>query len=106
MIRALRNLPLATKFSLILLPVIALLLALLAAIKSSMSSSSLDRKAITELTRKNELILGRRVHRENRPARAKLETLLGSFGVQPKLTRLLNVEPAAAKEPSKTESPA
>jgi methyl-accepting chemotaxis protein-2 (aspartate sensor receptor) len=57
-IRALRNLPLATKFSLILLPVIALLLALLAAIQSSLSSSSLDRKAITELTRKNELILG------------------------------------------------
>ncbi|KFE64277.1 class I SAM-dependent methyltransferase [Hyalangium minutum] len=57
---------------------------------------------VTELTGwehslKNELILGRRVHRENRPARAKLETLLGSFGVQPKLTRLLNVEPVAAK---------
>jgi hypothetical protein len=66
---------------------------------------------VTELTGwehslKNELILGRRVHRENRPARAKLETLLGSFGVQPKLTRLLNVEPAAAKEPPKTETPA
>jgi hypothetical protein len=67
---------------------------------------------VTELTGwehslKNELILGRRVHRENRPARAKLETLLGSFGVQPKLTRLLNVGPAAAaKEPPKTETPA
>ena len=58
---------------------------------------------VTELTGwehslKNELILGRRVHKENRPARAKLETLLGSFGVQPKLTRLLNVGPAAAAE--------
>jgi hypothetical protein len=56
---------------------------------------------VTELTGwehslKNELILGRRVHKENRPARAKLETLLGSFGVQPKLARLLNVAPAAA----------
>jgi hypothetical protein len=56
---------------------------------------------VTELTGwehslKNELILGRRVHRENRPARAKLEALLSSFGVQPKLTRLLGVEPAAA----------
>jgi hypothetical protein len=56
---------------------------------------------VTELTGwehslKNELILGRRVHRENRPARVKLETLLGSFGVQPKLTRVLGVEPAAA----------
>ena len=54
---------------------------------------------VTELTGwehslKNELILGRRVHRENRPARAKLEALLSSFGVQPKLTRLLGVEPA------------
>ncbi len=56
---------------------------------------------VTELTGwehslKNELILGRRVHRENRPARAKLEALLSSFGVQPKLTRLLGVEPAVA----------
>lgn len=56
---------------------------------------------VTELTGwehslKNELILGRRVHRENRPARAKLEALLSSFQVQPKLTRLLGVEPSAA----------
>ena len=67
---------------------------------------------VTELTGwehslKNELILGRRVHRENRQARAKLEALLGSFGVQPKLARLLNMGPAAAaKEPPKTETPA
>ena len=54
---------------------------------------------VTELTGwehslKNELILGRRVHRDNRQARAKLETMLGAFGVRPKLTRLLGVEPA------------
>ena len=43
---------------------------------------------------KNELILGRRVHRENRHARARLEALLGSFGIAPKLTRVLGVTPA------------
>ncbi len=60
---------------------------------------------VTELTGwehslKNELILGRRVHKENRPARAKLEALLGSFGVQPKLARVLGVEPAGATRTS------
>jgi len=55
---------------------------------------------VTELTGwehslKNELILGRRVHKENRPARVKLESLLGTFGVQPKLARLLGVEPSS-----------
>jgi hypothetical protein len=54
---------------------------------------------VTELTGwehslKNELILGRRVHKENRPARLKLESLLGTFGVQPKLARVLGVEPS------------
>ncbi len=60
---------------------------------------------VTELTGwehslKNELILGRRVHKENRPARAKLESLLGSFGVRPKLTRVLGVEPAPRTSPT------
>ncbi len=60
---------------------------------------------VTELTGwehslKNELILGRRVHRESRPARARLEALLGSFGVQPKLTRVLGVEPATRTSPA------
>jgi hypothetical protein len=54
---------------------------------------------VTELTGwehslKNELILGRRVHKENRQARVKLEALLGAFGVRPKLARVLGVEPA------------
>jgi len=54
---------------------------------------------VTELTGwehslKNELILGRRVHRDNRRARAKLEALLGTFGVEPKLTRVLGLKPA------------
>lgn len=53
---------------------------------------------VTELTGwehslKNELILGRRVHRESRQARARLEELLGVFGIEPKLTRALGVEP-------------
>ncbi|HLL52494.1 MAG TPA: SAM-dependent methyltransferase [Myxococcaceae bacterium] len=53
---------------------------------------------VTELTGwehslKNELILGRKVHRENRPARLKLERLLGEAGVQPKLARVLGVTP-------------
>jgi hypothetical protein len=56
---------------------------------------------VTELTGwehslKNELILGRRVHRESRSAREKLETLLGATGVAPRLTRLLGVEPRAS----------
>jgi hypothetical protein len=60
---------------------------------------------VTELTGwehslKNELILGRRVHKENRPARLKLEALLGSFGVQPKLTRMLGVQPGEATRTS------
>ena len=60
---------------------------------------------VTELTGwehslKNELILGRRVHRENRPARLKLEQLLGSFAVQPKLARVLGVQPASRTPPA------
>ncbi len=60
---------------------------------------------VTELTGwehslKNELILGRRVHKENRQARAKLESLLGSFGVRPKLTRVLGVEPTPRTAPT------
>jgi hypothetical protein len=50
---------------------------------------------VTELTGwehslKNELILGRRVHRENRVARGKLQELLVATGVNPKLTRELH----------------
>jgi hypothetical protein len=59
---------------------------------------------VTELTGwehslKNELILGRRVHRDNRRARSQLESLLGATGVAPRLTRLLGVaaRPAAAE---------
>ncbi|MBM4777915.1 MAG: SAM-dependent methyltransferase [Archangiaceae bacterium] len=38
---------------------------------------------------KNELILGRRVHKENREARARLDQLLLSTGVRPKAVRAL-----------------
>jgi hypothetical protein len=60
---------------------------------------------VTELTGwehslKNELILGRRVHRENRRARAQLERLLAETGVAPKLTRELGVKPAAVVAPA------
>lgn len=62
---------------------------------------------VTELTGwehslKNELILGRRVHKENYPAKKKLQALLAEAGVAPKLVRTLGVAPAAkaAAEPS------
>ncbi len=38
---------------------------------------------------KNELILGRRVHAENRSARRRLEALLAATGVKPKIVRTL-----------------
>jgi SAM-dependent methyltransferase len=51
---------------------------------------------VTELTGwehslKNELILGRRVHRENPSARAKLGALLAETGVKPKLVTSLGL---------------
>jgi hypothetical protein len=51
---------------------------------------------VTELTGwehslKNELILGRRVHKENTKARAKLDALLGASGVKPKVIRELGL---------------
>jgi hypothetical protein len=52
---------------------------------------------VTELTGwehslKNELILGRRVHREHRGARARLRELLAATGVRPKVVRELMPE--------------
>jgi len=38
---------------------------------------------------KNELILGRRIHGESRPARTRLDALLAAAGVRPKLVREL-----------------
>jgi Methyltransferase domain len=66
---------------------------------------------VTELTGwehslKNELILGRRVHREHRPSRLKLEGLLADFGVEPKLARVLGVKPAARPGPGAPTAPA
>ncbi|WP_255424846.1 SAM-dependent methyltransferase [Corallococcus sp. CA053C] len=57
---------------------------------------------VTELTGwehslKNELILGRRVHRDNRRARLQLQALLAETGVQPRLTRLLGIMPAGTE---------
>lgn len=60
---------------------------------------------------KNELILARRVHRENRKAQARLDALLDAFGILPTLTRLLTptpetpAEPAAEPEPAGERSP-
>jgi hypothetical protein len=52
------------------------------------------RVTVTELagwehSLKNELILGRKVHGESRPARDRLEALLADSGVRPKLVREL-----------------
>jgi methyl-accepting chemotaxis protein len=58
MTRTLRDLPLATKLALILLPAIALLLGVLAVVQSLVASHSLESKALGDLTRRNELILG------------------------------------------------
>ncbi|NMO22900.1 SAM-dependent methyltransferase [Pyxidicoccus fallax] len=65
---------------------------------------------VTELTGwehslKNELILGRRVHRENRRARVQLERLLAETGVAPKLTRELGVKPATVSASEEPEAP-
>jgi SAM-dependent methyltransferase len=46
---------------------------------------------------KNELILARRVHRENREARRTLEALLLATGVRPKVVRELEAAPAPAE---------
>jgi hypothetical protein len=59
---------------------------------------------VTELTGwehsvKNELILGRKVHRESRPARARLEALVKQAGVAPALLRLLGELPQGGEAP-------
>lgn len=56
---------------------------------------------VTELTGwehslKNELILARKVHRENREARARLTALLEETGVRPKVVRELEAGPVGA----------
>lgn len=56
---------------------------------------------VTELTGwehslKNELILGRRVHRESREAKARLSYLLQETGLRPKLVRDLGLAPSAS----------
>lgn len=65
---------------------------------------------VTELTGwehslKNELILGRRVHREHRGARGRLRALLAATGVRPKLVRELmpDLLEGAAAAPSAGE---
>jgi methyl-accepting chemotaxis protein-2 (aspartate sensor receptor) len=53
-----RDLPIALKFSLLLLPAVAVLLAGLAIIQAWISSASLEAKALAELEQKNALIAG------------------------------------------------
>ena len=53
-----RDLPIAVKFCLLLLPAVALLLTALAVIQASLSSASLESKALADLKQKNELIVG------------------------------------------------
>jgi hypothetical protein len=49
---------------------------------------------------KNELILARKVHRESRDARLRLEALLLATGVRPKVVRELYDDPAAPPLPA------
>jgi SAM-dependent methyltransferase len=49
---------------------------------------------------KNELILGRRVHADNRAARKRLDALLRATGVRPKIVRTLGWEPRDDSQPS------
>ena len=58
MLMRFRDLPIAVKFSLLLLPAVACLLTGLAVIQSSLSSASLEGKALAELKQKNELVVG------------------------------------------------
>jgi SAM-dependent methyltransferase len=49
---------------------------------------------------KNELLLGRKIHGESRPARQRLDALLAASGVRPKLVReLWGGSPEAAPDP-------
>lgn len=63
---------------------------------------------VTELTGwehslKNELILARKVHRENKPARKELDRLLETTGIRPRLIRELSGD---TPRPSSPPSPA
>ena len=58
MLMRFRDLPIAVKFSLLLLPAVACLLTGLAVIQSSLSSASLEGKALAELKQNNELVVG------------------------------------------------
>src|ERR1700674_567394 len=53
-----RDLPIAVKFSLLLLPAVALLLGSLAIVQAWVSTNSLESKGLAELKQKNELIVG------------------------------------------------
>src|SRR5678809_261940 len=53
-----RDLSIAVKFSVLLLPVVAVLLTVLALTQAWVSTSSLEGKALNELKQKNELIVG------------------------------------------------
>lgn len=53
-----RDLPIAVKFSLLLLPAVAILLCLLTLAQAWVSASSLENKGLAELRQKNELIVG------------------------------------------------
>jgi SAM-dependent methyltransferase len=55
---------------------------------------------------KNELILARRVHAENRAARRRLDALVAATGVRPKIVRTLGWAPADEAPPDACQSPA
>ena len=65
-------------------------------IRALVLEASVYQVTVTELagwehSLKNELIIGRRVHHENKIAKARLEALLASTGVRPKIVRTLGL---------------
>jgi len=74
----LRDLSVATKFSVILLPAIALLIGVLAFAQAWMASSSAQRAAIEDLRHNNQLILGM-IDAYNRSLVATVEKLAATF---------------------------
>ena len=75
---SLREASVATKFSLILLPAIALLLGLLAFVQAWVSSGSVQSKALADLKQRNELLVGM-VDAYNRSLKQAVGKLAAAF---------------------------
>jgi methyl-accepting chemotaxis protein len=75
----LRDLPIAVKFSLILLPAVALLLALLALVQAWVSTTSLEKRGLAELKQQNELIVAM-IDSYNKSLKHTVTRLAEAFG--------------------------